>query len=52
MRVRVGIRHVVAFILQVMDIAEDRLEGQEDDYYDAEDWVKGANLEEGGSPVS
>ena len=44
MSVRVGTGRVVALVLQMMDVAEDGLEDQEDDYHDAEDWVEGADL--------
>ena len=49
MSVRVGIGRLVTLVLQVMDVAEDGLENQEDDYHNAKDWVEGADLEEGGS---
>lgn len=49
MHVRVGIARLITLVLQVMDVAEDGLENQEDDYGDAEDGVEGADLEEGGS---
>lgn len=49
MRVRIGIGRLVSLVLQVMDITEDRLEDHKDYYYDAEDWVEGPDLEEGGS---
>lgn len=35
-----------------MDVAKDGLENQEDDYYDAKDWVEGADLAEGGQSAS
>lgn len=49
MSMRVGIARLVTLVLQVMDVAEDGFEDQEDDYHDAKDWVEGADLEEGGS---
>ena len=44
MSVRVGTGRVVALVFQMMDVAEDGLEDQEDDYHDAEDWVESTDL--------
>lgn len=44
MRVRTG--RLIALVLQVVDVAQDGLEDQEDYNRDAEDRVEGAELEE------